>query len=173
MTSRPIYPTLGAIMTERADVPHTTARKRGTILMILAGAAVLAFIAVMIVIHVVNPASSTSQSPQDVYLSALTTPAQTNGDPLYAMAQTDTADAIALGNEACSIMRQDRLSDPTLYSDGQTLLKDVEYQLSSDQRWSSIFSVGDVQYNWDFDLAAGAAGRSGSLCPEFAAELGE
>jgi hypothetical protein len=137
-------------------------------LVVVAGVIV---VGVVVVKNMINRSDATPKAPNDVYIAALLDPAPTDHDPLYALAQNNPESAIALGNAACAIMRADIASNPSLYDDSAELLKDVERQLAADARWTGSIQVAGIPFEADFDNAAGAAARQGSLCPEFGAEL--
>jgi hypothetical protein len=140
-----------------------------TVIVLVVVAGVIA-VGVVVASKILNrPAAP--KTPNDVYIAALLAPAPTDNDPLYAMAQHDPSSAVALGTAACTIMRGDIASNPSLYDDSAELLKDVEHQLASDPRWTSSIQVAGIPQEADFDNAAGAAAQEGSLCPEFHAEL--
>lgn len=141
-----------------------------TVVVMVVVAGVIA-IGVVVVSKMVNRPAAAPKTPNDVYIAALLAPTPTDDDPLYAMAQHDPGSAVDLGRAACTIMRGDIASDPSLYDDSAELLKDVEHQLASDPRWTGSIQVAGIPLEADFDNAAGAAAQEGSLCPEFHAEL--
>lgn len=151
--------------------PHPTGQPRVvwiTVALVVVAAVVVG--AVMI-IRRNSDDSSAPKTPSDVYLAALLAPEQTGDDPLTAMAHDNPGSAVDLGNAACTIMRKDLASDPSVYDDSAELLKDVEHQLGTDPHWGTTIQVAGIPMAADFDAAASAAAHAGSLCPEFDAEL--
>ena len=140
-----------------------------TVIVLVVVAGVIAVGVVVVSKILSRPAAP--KTPNDTYIAALLAPAPTDNDPLYAMAQHNPGSAIDLGKAACTIMRADIASNPSLYDDSAELLKDVEHQLAADPRWTGSIQVAGIPQEADFDNAAAAAAQEGSLCPEFHAEL--
>ena len=157
-------------MSRQDPNPRPRSRVLWTAVAVVVVAGVVA-VGVMIASKILNRSSAAPKTPNDVYLAALLAPAPTGNDPLYALAQNNPGSAVDLGRAACTIMRNDIASNPSLYDDSAELLKDVEFQLGSDPRWTSSIQVAGIPFEADFDNAAGAAAQQGSLCPEFHAEL--